>query len=104
MYKIEQVTGNLVLITPLKVEERKVKGLYVPNTKGKHTVCKVIAVGNEVTNDNIKKHSLVLVPSILISEGELDRNMFDFEEEKQNYYLIQQYGIDAIVSNVENKV
>ena len=101
MYDIKQLTGNLVLITPVKKEEKMVKGLYVPNSRGKHTVCKVLLIGDKLVSTQIAPNDLVLVPSELLVNGSLDRDLFTFQEDKQEYFLIQEYGIDAILSHVD---
>lgn len=116
MYTIRQLTGNLLIVSPIPLPEPKTaSGLFIPNTKGKETVCEVIKIGNEVTNPMIKIGDLVTVDSELLkSAAELDRQ-YNFQKEKRKYYHIQQYGINAIVDvdvaeeqsedpNVGNKV
>ena len=66
MYTIRQLTGNLLIVSPLPLPEPKTaSGLFIPNTKGKETVCEVIKIGNEVTNPMIKIGDLVTVDSDL---------------------------------------
>ena len=101
MYKIKETTGNLVIVSPLKTVNKTASGLILPDTKGKHQVCKVISVGKEVNNTEIQQGVLVAVPSILL-EAPLDKNKYPFEEPDREYYLIQQYGIELILEEVED--
>ena len=101
MYKIKETTGNLVIVSPLKIVNKTSSGLILPDTKGKHQVCRVVSVGKEVNNNEIQKGALVAVPSILL-EAPLDKNKYNFEETDKEYYLIQQYGIELILENVED--
>ena len=101
MYKIKETTGNLVIISPLKIVNKTSSGLILPDTKGKHQVCKVVSVGKEVNNTEIQQGVLVAVPSILL-EAPLDKNKYHFEEPDREYYLIQQYGIELILEEVED--
>ena len=103
MYSITQLTGNLVIVSPISnVEAKTASGLILPNTKGKETICEVIEVGNEVTNENITKDKLVTVESVILQQTtELDR-IYDFQKDKRKYYLIQQFGITSIVEPIEN--
>ena len=101
MYKIKETTGNLVIVSPLKIVNKTSSGLILPDTKGKHQVCKVVSVGKEVNNTEIQKGGLVAVPSVLL-EAPLDKNKYNFEETDKEYYLIQQYGIELILEEVEN--
>ena len=101
MYKIKETTGNLVIVSPLKIVNKTSSGLILPDTKGKHQVCRVVSVGKEVNNNEIQKGALVAVPSILL-EAPLDKNKYHFEEPDREYYLIQQYGIELILEEVEN--
>ena len=101
MYKIKETTGNLVIVSPLKIVNKTSSGLILPDTKGKHQVCRVISVGNEVNNNEIRQGALVAVPSILL-EAPLDKNKYHFEETDREYYLIQQYGIELILEEIEN--
>ena len=101
MYKIKETTGNLVIVSPLKTVNKTASGLILPDTKGKHQVCKVISVGKEVNNTEIQQGVLVAVPSILL-EAPLDKNKYHFEEPDREYYLIQQYGIELILEEVED--
>ena len=101
MYKIKETTGNLVIVSPLKIVNKTSSGLILPDTKGKHQVCKVVSVGKEVNNTEIQKGVLVAVPSILL-EAPLDKNKYHFEEPDREYYLIQQYGIELILEEVED--
>ena len=101
MYKIKETTGNLVIISPLKIVNKTSSGLILPDTKGKHQVCRVVSVGKEVNNTEIQKGGLVAVPSVLL-EAPLDKNKYHFEEPDREYYLIQQYGIELILEEVEN--
>ena len=101
MYKIKETTGNLVIVSPLKTVNKTASGLILPDTKGKHQVCKVVSVGKEVNNNEIQKGALVAVPSVLL-EASLDKNKYHFEEPDREYYLIQQYGIELILEEVEN--
>ena len=101
MYKIKETTGNLVIVSPLKTVNKTSSGLILPDTKGKHQVCKVISVGKEVNNTEIQQGVLVAVPSILL-EAPLDKNKYHFEEPDREYYLIQQYGIELILEEVED--
>ena len=101
MYKIKETTGNLVIVSPLKIVNKTSSGLILPDTKGKHQVCRVVSVGKEVNNNEIQKGALVAVPSILL-EAPLDKNKYHFEETDKEYYLIQQYGIELILENVED--
>ena len=101
MYKIKETTGNLVIVSPLKTVNKTSSGLILPDTKGKHQVCRVVSVGKEVNNNEIQKGALVAVPSILL-EAPLDKNKYHFEETDKEYYLIQQYGIELILENVED--
>lgn len=101
MYKIKETTGNLVIVSPLKIVNKTSSGLILPDTKGKHQVCKVVSVGKEVNNTEIQKGGLVAVPSVLL-EAPLDKNKYHFEEPDREYYLIQQYGIELILEEVED--
>ena len=101
MYKIKETTGNLVIVSPLKIVNKTSSGLILPDTKGKHQVCRVISVGKEVNNNEIQQGALVAVPSILL-EAPLDKNKYHFEEPDREYYLIQQYGIELILGEVKN--
>ena len=101
MYKIKETTGNLVIVSPLKIVNKTSSGLILPDTKGKHQVCKVISVGKEVNNNEIQQGALVAVPSVLL-EASLDKNKYHFEEPDREYYLIQQYGIELILEEVED--
>ena len=101
MYKIKETTGNLVIVSPLKIVNKTSSGLILPDTKGKHQVCRVVSVGKEVNNNEIQKGALVAVPSVLL-EASLDKNKYHFEEPDREYYLIQQYGIELILEEVEN--
>ena len=101
MYKIKETTGNLVIVSPLKIVNKTSSGLILPDTKGKHQVCRVISVGKEVNNNEIQQGALVAVPSILL-EAPLDKNKYHFEETDREYYLIQQYGIELILEEVED--
>ena len=101
MYKIKETTGNLVIVSPLKTVNKTASGLILPDTKGKHQVCKVISVGKEVNNDEIQQGVLVAVPSVLL-EAPLDKNKYHFEKPDREYYLIQQYGIELILEEVED--
>ena len=101
MYKIKETTGNLVIVSPLKIVNKTSSGLILPDTKGKHQVCKVISVGKEVNNNEIQPGVLVAVPSVLL-EAPLDKNKYHFEEPDREYYLIQQYGIELILEEVED--
>ena len=101
MYKIKETTGNLVIVSPLKIVNKTSSGLILPDTKGKHQVCRVVSVGKEVNNNEIQKGALVAVPSILL-EAPLDKNKYHFEETDKEYYLIQQYGIELILEEVED--
>mgnify|MGYP003590915417 CR=1 FL=1 len=101
MYKIKETTGNLVIVSPLKIVNKTSSGLILPDTKGKHQVCKVISVGKEVNNNEIQEGVLVAVPSVLL-DAPLDKNKYHFEEPDREYYLIQQYGIELILEEVEN--
>lgn len=101
MYKIKETTGNLVIVSPLKTVNKTSSGLILPDTKGKHQVCKVINVGKEVNNNEIQEGVLVAVPSVLL-DAPLDKNKYHFEESDKEYYLIQQYGIELILEAVEN--
>ena len=101
MYKIKETTGNLVIVSPLKIVNKTSSGLILPDTKGKHQVCRVISVGKEVNNNEIQKGALVAVPSVLL-EAPLDKNKYHFEEPDREYYLIQQYGIELILEEVED--
>lgn len=101
MYKIKETTGNLVIVSPLKIVNKTSSGLILPDTKGKHQVCKVVSVGKEVNNTEIQKGGLVAIPSILL-EAPLDKNKYHFEEPDKEYYLIQQYGIELILEEVED--
>ena len=101
MYKIKETTGNLVIVSPLKTVNKTASGLILPDTKGKHQVCKVISVGKEVNNNEIQKGVLVAIPSVLL-DAPLDKNKYHFEEPDKEYYLIQQYGIELILEDVEN--
>ena len=101
MYKIKETTGNLVIVSPLKIVNKTSSGLILPDTKGKHQVCKVISVGKEVNNNEIQEGVLVAVPSVLL-EAPLDKNKYHFEEPDREYYLIQQYGIELILEEVED--
>ena len=101
MYTIKETTGNLVIVSPLKIVNKTSSGLILPDTKGKHQVCKVISVGKEVNNTEIQQGVLVAVPSVLL-DAPLDKNKYHFEETDKEYYLIQQYGIELILEEVEN--
>lgn len=101
MYTIKETTGNLVIISPLKTVNKTASGLILPDTKGKHQVCKVISVGKEVNNTEIQQGVLVAIPSVLL-DAPLDKNKYHFEETDKEYYLIQQYGIELILEEVEN--
>ena len=101
MYKIKETTGNLVIVSPLKIVNKTSSGLILPDTKGKHQVCRVVSVGKEVNNNEIQQGALVAVPSILL-EAPLDKNKYHFEEPDREYYLIQQYGIELILEEVED--
>ena len=101
MYKIKETTGNLVIVSPLKIVNKTSSGLILPDTKGKHQVCRVISVGKEVNNNEIRQGVLVAIPSILL-EALLDKNKYHFEEPDREYYLIQQYGIELILEEVED--
>ena len=101
MYKIKETTGNLVIVSTLKIVNKTSSGLILPDTKGKHQVCKVVSVGKEVNNTEIQKGGLVAVPSVLL-EAPLDKNKYHFEEPDREYYLIQQYGIELILEEVED--
>ena len=101
MYKIKETTGNLVIVSPLKTVNKTAAGLILPDTKGKHQVCKVISVGKEVNNAEIQQEVLVAVPSVLL-DAPLDKNKYHFEENDKEYYLIQQYGIELILEKSEN--
>ena len=101
MYKIKETTGNLVIVSPLKIVNKTSSGLILPDTKGKHQVCRVVSVGKEVNNNEIQKGALVAVPSVLL-EAPLDKNKYHFEEPDKEYYLIQQYGIELILEEVED--
>ena len=101
MYKIKETTGNLVIVSPLKIVNKTSSGLILPDTKGKHQVCRVVSVGKEVNNNEIQQGALVAVPSVLL-EAPLDKNKYHFEEPDREYYLIQQYGIELILEEVEN--
>ena len=101
MYKIKETTGNLVIVSPLKIVNKTSSGLILPDTKGKHQVCRVISVGKEVNNNEIQQGALVAVPSILL-EAPLDKNKYHFEEPDREHYLIQQYGIELILGEVKN--
>ena len=101
MYKIKETTGNLVIVSPLKTVNKTSSGLILPDTKGKHQVCKVISVGKEVNNTEIQQGVLVAVPSVLL-DAPLDKNKYHFEEPDREYYLIQQYGIELILEEVED--
>ena len=101
MYKIKETTGNLVIVSPLKIVNKTSSGLILPDTKGKHQVCKVVSVGKEVNNNEIQLGVLVAVPSVLL-EAPLDKNKYHFEETDKEYYLIQQYGIELILEEVED--
>lgn len=101
MYKIKETTGNLVIVSPLKIVNKTSSGLILPDTKGKHQVCRVVSVGKEVNNNEIRQGVLVAIPSVLL-EAPLDKNKYHFEEPDREYYLIQQYGIELILEEVEN--
>ena len=101
MYKIKETTGNLVIVSPLKIVNKTSSGLILPDTKGKHQVCRVVSVGKEVNNNEIQEGVLVAVPSVLL-EAPLDKNKYHFEEPDREYYLIQQYGIELILEEVED--
>ena len=101
MYTIKETTGNLVIVSPLKIVNKTSSGLILPDTKGKHQVCKVISVGKEVNNTEIQQGVLVAIPSVLL-DAPLDKNKYHFEETDKEYYLIQQYGIELILEEVEN--
>ena len=101
MYKIKETTGNLVIVSPLKIVNKTSSGLILPDTKGKHQVCRVVSVGKEVNNNEIRQGVLVAIPSVLL-EAPLDKNKYHFEEPDREYYLIQQYGIELILAEVKN--
>lgn len=101
MYKIKETTGNLVIVSPLKIVNKTSSGLILPDTKGKHQVCRVVSVGKEVNNNEIRQGVLVAIPSVLL-EAPLDKNKYHFEETDREYYLIQQYGIELILEEIEN--
>ena len=101
MYKIKETTGNLVIVSPLKIVNKTSSGLILPDTKGKHQVCKVVSVGKEINNTEIQKGVLVAIPSVLL-DAPLDKNKYHFEESDKEYYLIQQYGIELILEDIEN--
>ena len=101
MYKIKETTGNLVIVSPLKIVNKTSSGLILPDTKGKHQVCRVVSVGKEVNNNEIRQGVLVAIPSVLL-EAPLDKNKYHFEEPDREYYLIQQYGIELILEQIEN--
>ena len=101
MYKIKETTGNLVIVSPLKIVNKTSSGLILPDTKGKHQVCKVVSVGKEVNNNEIQAGVLVAIPSVLL-DAPLDKNKYHFEESDKEYYLIQQYGIELILEEIEN--
>ena len=101
MYKIKETTGNLVIVSPLKIVNKTSSGLILPDTKGKHQVCRVVSVGKEVNNNEIRQGVLVAIPSVLL-EAPLDKNKYHFEEIDREYYLIQQYGIELILEEVED--
>ena len=101
MYKIKETTGNLVIVSPLKIVNKTSSGLILPDTKGKHQVCRVVSVGKEVNNNEIQEGVLVAVPSVLL-DAPLDKNKYHFEEPDREYYLIQQYGIELILEEVED--
>lgn len=101
MYKIKETTGNLVIVSPLKIVNKTSSGLILPDTKGKHQVCRVISVGKEVNNNEIRQGALVAIPSVLL-EAPLDKNKYHFEETDREYYLIQQYGIELILGEIKN--
>ena len=101
MYKIKETTGNLVIVSPLKTVNKTASGLILPDTKGKHQVCRVVSVGKEVNNNEIRQGVLVAIPSVLL-EAPLDKNKYHFEEPDREYYLIQQYGIELILEEVED--
>lgn len=101
MYKIKETTGNLVIVSPLKIVNKTSSGLILPDTKGKHQVCRVVSVGKEVNNNEIQPGVLVAVPSVLL-DAPLDKNKYHFEEPDREYYLIQQYGIELILEEVED--
>ena len=100
MYKIKETTGNLVIVSPLKIVNKTSSGLILPDTKGKHQVCRVVSVGKEVNNNEIRQGVLVAIPSVLL-EAPLDKNKYHFEEPDREYYLIQQYGIELILGEVK---
>ena len=99
MYKIKETTGNLVIVSPLKIVNKTSSGLILPDTKGKHQVCRVVSVGKEVNNNEIRQGVLVAIPSVLL-EAPLDKNKYHFEEPDREYYLIQQYGIELILEEL----
>ena len=99
MYKIKETTGNLVIVSPLKIVNKTSSGLILPDTKGKHQVCRVVSVGKEVNNNEIRQGVLVAIPSVLL-EVPLDKNKYHFEEPDREYYLIQQYGIELILEEL----
>ena len=101
MYKFKETTGNLVIVSPLKTVNKTASGLILPDTKGKHQVCRVVSVGKEVNNNEIQPGVLVAIPSVLL-DAPLDKNKYHFEEADKEYYLIQQYGIELILEDVEN--
>ena len=101
MYKIKETTGNLVIVSPLKIVNKTSSGLILPDTKGKHQVCRVVSVGKEVNNNEIQEGVLVAVPSVLL-DAPLDKNKYHFKEPDREYYLIQQYGIELILEEVED--
>ena len=104
MYSIKQLTGNLVIVSPIpNAEAKTASGLILPNTKGKETICEVIKVGNEVTNENIKEDQFVTVESVVLQQStELDK-IYDFQKDKRKYYLVQQFGITSIVEPIKNE-
>ena len=69
MYSIKEVTGNLLLVSKIEKEEKTIGNLYIPNSNGKYTICKVIKVGKEVKNENIKENVIVAIPSILVDKA-----------------------------------
>ena len=102
MYKINEITGNLVLVAPIKQAPRMHHGIIMPDTKGKHAVCIVVKVGLDVTNDRIVEKALVAVPFELVNSTFNSPFDLPFEgkEDKQEYFLLQQFGIDMIIEAV----
>jgi co-chaperonin GroES (HSP10) len=69
MYSIKEITGNLLLVSKIEEKEKTVSGLYIPKSKGKYTLCKVIKIGKEVKNESIKENIIVAIPSILLDSA-----------------------------------